>query len=225
MIKGSELKSGLDLSEKKNSSSGEGGGALKKIAPEDRSRGKGSIVKKRTDANNKTVRWGKLALYSNGSGGQGKVIKNDFGPMGKKLFYLLLSHFVKSRSEASIWQSSDAAGLVGAVLNVLCSFLLHSRNFGGADMMARDLFSVSFQFCHDFSDDSGSNALREAVLYATMVAFDNMTGYDVYHMSRVHGVEEWCKVVLKTDKNEQVREMAKAVRKFCRNANSMVPLC
>jgi len=30
---------------------------------------------------------------------------------------------------------------------------------------------------------------------------------------------------LKTDKNEQVREMAKAVRKFCRNANSMVPLC
>ena len=106
----------------------------------------------------------------------------------------------------------------------MCSFLIHSKHYPNTNNISIDLFKIAFSFHANYKNDDHSVSLRTAVLFSLVTAFDNMEGYDSYHLITQHNVQGWVRGVKKSDTNENNRKLAAAVVSFCKSANSIVPM-
>lgn len=110
----------------------------------------------------RTRRWG------NRRDNDPETVRNEFGPLCSAFFYPLVTAFITSKENSTLWSRGDGARLMAKVIITLSCFVQCSGHHPGTNAIAYDLFNVIWEF-----HSAESPTVRQAVLVgvATCVMF------------------------------------------------------
>jgi len=124
--------------------------------------GKRSLVPRLEDFSTNdgsTRRWGRGKRRN-----ESRTVLNTFGPIAAYVFYPLLHGFMESRGKENIWNGVNGSLFLSQLLLCLSTILTNTFNHPSANIMAPDLFELSWAL-HSADDSS----VRKSVLVAMLV--------------------------------------------------------
>jgi len=122
----------------------------------------GTISSRAEKLEARTRRWG------NRRDNDPETVRNEFGPLCSAFFYPLVTAFITSKENSTLWSRGDGARLMAKVIITLSCFVQCSGHHSGTHAIAYDLFNVIWEF-----HNAESPTVRQAVLVgvATCVMF------------------------------------------------------
>ena len=132
-------------------------------------------------------------------------VKNRFAPHAHVFFYLLLSGFVRSKEDSSVWD--NAGHVLTRFLYSLSVFVECSGNAPSTQMLAVELFSFAWSF--HMTDHEN---VRQALLYTLAVCIDFVPHDFVYRFASENQLfVNYLAHCVSADPNEGCRELASVV--------------
>jgi len=90
----------------------------------------------------KTRRWGRGQYHTESSA----ALKNHFGKIAPIWFYSLVSKFVQTKDNSSLWGENIGSTLLSKFILILASIVEFSGNAPGTSVLAKDLFDIVWVF-------------------------------------------------------------------------------